>query len=60
MNSAEMESQVRIAKVMSNPIRLAILDILRQRVASPNEVHKELGLGLSSVSHHFRLLKDGG
>lgn len=46
MYDTTMDPRVRMAKVESNPVRLAILDVLRQRVASPVE--------LSMVCPRFR------
>jgi DNA-binding transcriptional ArsR family regulator len=43
-------------KVMSNPIRVRALTILNERVASPNELAKELEEGLSQVSYHVKVL----
>jgi hypothetical protein len=37
-----------------------ILSILNERIASPNELSKELGEGLSQVSYHVKVLKDYG
>lgn len=44
------------ARVMSNPVRVQALTILNERVASPNELAKELGEGLSQVSYHVKVL----
>lgn len=43
-------------KVMSNAVRVRALTILNERVASPNELAKELGEGLSQVSYHVKVL----
>jgi DNA-binding transcriptional ArsR family regulator len=48
----------RIAKALSHPMRARILAILNERVASPNELAKELGEGLSQVSYHVKVLSD--
>ncbi len=37
---------------------MQILTILNDRMASPNELSKELREGLSQVSYHFKILKD--
>lgn len=58
MNAAAMDPRVRMAKAESNPVRFAILNILRQRVASPNELSKELGVSMSLASNHVKVLKD--
>jgi DNA-binding transcriptional ArsR family regulator len=46
----------QLAKAASHPLRMRILTILDQRVASPNEMAKELGVPLGNVSYHTRQL----
>jgi DNA-binding transcriptional ArsR family regulator len=46
----------RFAKAAAHPLRMQILTILNQRVASPNEIAKELGEPLGNVSYHTRML----
>jgi|GEM_PF-3151758 Bacterial regulatory protein, arsR family. len=58
MNAAAMDPRVRMAKAESNPVRFAILNILRQRVASPTELSKELGVSMSLASNHVKVLKE--
>lgn len=48
----------RLAKAFAHPLRVEILTILDQRVASPNEIANELDEGLSLVSYHVKVLKD--
>ena len=48
----------RIMKALGNRLRVEILAILNDRIASPNELSKELGEGLSQVSYHVQVLKD--
>jgi DNA-binding transcriptional ArsR family regulator len=45
-------------KALSHPLRVEILTILNERMASPNELSKELEEGLSQVSYHVKVLKD--
>jgi DNA-binding transcriptional ArsR family regulator len=45
-------------KALAHELRVDILTILTERVASPNELAKELGEGLSQVSYHVNVLKD--
>jgi len=47
-------------KALGHPLRIAILTILNDRMASPNELSKELDEGLSQVSYHVEALKDYG
>jgi DNA-binding transcriptional ArsR family regulator len=47
-----------LVKSLAHELRVEILAILNERVASPNELAKELGEGLSQVSYHVKVLKD--
>jgi DNA-binding transcriptional ArsR family regulator len=48
----------RVVKGLSHPLRVDILAIFNDRVASPTELSKELEEGLSQVSYHVKVLKD--
>lgn len=48
----------RFVKALAHPLRVQILMILNERMASPNELSKELEEGLSQVSYHVKVLKD--
>jgi DNA-binding transcriptional ArsR family regulator len=48
----------RLVKALAHPLRVEILIILNERMASPNELSKELDEGLSQVSYHVKVLKD--
>jgi DNA-binding transcriptional ArsR family regulator len=43
---------------MAHPLRVEILAILNDRMASPNQLKKELEEGLSQVSYHVKVLRD--
>lgn len=47
----------RLAMVIGHPIRIDALRILNERVASPSELAKELGMDLSQVSYHIKELR---
>lgn len=47
----------RVAKAVSHPMRMRILTILNQRVASPSELAVELGEPLGQVSYHVKRLE---
>jgi DNA-binding transcriptional ArsR family regulator len=49
-----------LLKAISHPLRHRLLGLLDDRVASPNELARELGLPLGRVSYHIRLLADLG
>ncbi|HEY7950636.1 MAG TPA: winged helix-turn-helix domain-containing protein [Solirubrobacterales bacterium] len=48
----------KLVKALAHPLRVEILMILNERMASPNELSKELEEGLSQVSYHVKVLKD--
>lgn len=48
----------RVIKGLGHPLRVEILAILNDRMASPNELSKELEEGLSQVSYHVKVLRD--
>jgi len=48
----------KLVKALAHQLRVEILTILNERMASPNELSKELGEGLSQVSYHVKVLKD--
>ena len=48
----------RLIKALAHPLRADILAILNERVASPNELAKGLGEGLSQVSYHVKVLNE--
>lgn len=47
-----------LVKALAHELRVEILAILNERMASPNELAKELSEGLSQVSYHVKVLKD--
>lgn len=50
----------RLVKALGHPLRIKILEILTERVASPNRLSGELDAGLSHVAYHTRALDDCG
>ncbi len=46
----------RLVRALSHPVRVRILEILSERVASPNDLSEELGVELSHVAYHTRTL----
>jgi DNA-binding transcriptional ArsR family regulator len=57
-NAGELDEA--LLKAISHPLRHRLLGLLDERVASPNELARELGLPLGRVSYHIRLLADLG
>jgi DNA-binding transcriptional ArsR family regulator len=48
----------RLVKAMGHPVRNDALSILNERVASPNEIAKELDESVGHVSYHIKVLKE--
>ena len=49
-------SDPAVVKALSHPLRIQILGLLEDRVASPNELSQELDAPLGNVSYHVREL----
>jgi DNA-binding transcriptional ArsR family regulator len=50
----------QLVKALGHPVRAEALTILNTRVASPNEIAKELGLPVGNVSYHVNELEKLG
>ncbi len=50
----------RLVKALAHPLRIKILEILSERVASPNWISGDLDAGLSHVAYHTRTLDKCG
>jgi DNA-binding transcriptional ArsR family regulator len=48
----------RLVRALGHPVRVHSLTILNERVASPNEISKELGESVGHVSYHIKVLKE--
>lgn len=48
----------RVVRAMGHPVRVQALAILNERVASPNEIAKELDQTVGHVSYHVKVLKE--
>lgn len=46
----------RMAKAMAHPVRAEALRVLNQRVASPSDIAREIGLPVANVSYHVNTL----
>jgi DNA-binding transcriptional ArsR family regulator len=46
----------RLVRALAHPLRVQILEILSERVASPNDLSEELGVDLGHVAYHTRTL----
>jgi DNA-binding transcriptional ArsR family regulator len=58
MASEQQAIDQRIMKALSHPLRLRMLTLLNQKVASPSELAQELDEPLGNVSYHMRFLAD--
>ena len=50
----------RLVRALGHPLRIKILEILTERVASPNRLSDDLEAGLSHVAYHTRALDKCG
>lgn len=50
----------RLVRALAHPLRIKILEILTERVASPNRLSGDLDAGLSHVAYHTRALDKCG
>jgi DNA-binding transcriptional ArsR family regulator len=50
----------QLAKALSHPLRISILEVLEQEMASPTELSKKLKCGLSKMGYHVKVLRDTG
>lgn len=48
----------RLVRAMGHPVRVQALIILNERIASPNEISKELSQSVGHVSYHIKVLKE--
>ena len=55
-----VELDEALLRAISHPLRHRLLGMLDGRIASPNQLARELGLPLGRVSYHIRLLSDLG
>jgi hypothetical protein len=46
----------RLVRALAHPLRIQILEVLTERVASPNLIAAELNTGVSHVAYHTRAL----
>ena len=47
----------RVVRAMGHPVRVQALVILNERVASPNEIAKELDQTVGHVSYHIKVVE---
>jgi DNA-binding transcriptional ArsR family regulator len=50
----------RLVRALAHPLRVQILEILTERIASPNLVSEQLAIDLSHVAYHIRTLEKCG
>jgi len=54
------EMQCEICKALAHPLRIAIVDMLKDEEASAADLIAELGLSKANLSKHMALLTHGG
>lgn len=58
MAPTEAPSPYLVAKALTHPMRAKVLEILDRRIASPVEISNQLGIGVSHVSYHVKVLRE--
>ena len=58
--AAELAQLAHWLQVLGHPNRLGIFDLLMEGVQCNCEIHERLGLSLSLISHHMRILEQAG
>jgi DNA-binding transcriptional ArsR family regulator len=58
MNSDAIDQ--RLVRALAHPLRVQILEILSERIASPNDLSEELGVDLGHIAYHTRTLNSCG
>ena len=56
----ERQALIRMLKALGEPTRLGIFDMLMEGVQCNCEIAERLGLSLSLISHHLRVLREVG
>jgi ArsR family transcriptional regulator, arsenate/arsenite/antimonite-responsive transcriptional repressor len=57
-NTVAPEKLARWLQALGHPNRVLIFDLLMEGVQCNCEIHERLGLSLSLISHHMRLLEE--
>ena len=57
MKAVYIIDDVKIAKILVDPMRRAILDLLRQKPMTQAGLADELGLTAASLNHHIKILR---
>jgi hypothetical protein len=57
-NKKAANAEHLVAKAFAHPLRVQIMIILNERVASPNRLSQELGRSLNLVAYHVRVLEE--
>ncbi|MDP5170140.1 MAG: metalloregulator ArsR/SmtB family transcription factor, partial [Bacteroidia bacterium] len=54
-----LETSTEVLRAMAHPIRLAVVDVLKDgQKLSVTEIHELLNIEQAVASHHLRILKD--
>ncbi len=60
MKTVKTENLAAALRMLGDPTRLAIFDLLMQGVQCNCEVGDRLGLPMNLISHHLKVLRDAG
>ncbi len=59
-DDALFERQARLCQVLSDPKRLRLLELLRDREYGVGELAESLGIAYPNVSQHLNVMRDAG
>ena len=57
MKAVYIVNDLKVAKILVDPMRRAILDLLRQRPMTQAQLAQELGLTGASLNYHIKKLR---
>lgn len=61
LQDASLEKATGMLKAMAHPIRISIMDFLKNgEKMTVTQIHERLGIEQSTTSHHLGILKDKG
>jgi len=59
-NRRKYETKARIVKAMAHPVRLFIIDCLKQKKRCVCDLSEMVGIDVSTVSRHLRVMETAG
>lgn len=60
LNTDSSRDMAELLKTIAHPVRIGILQMLREGEKNLHELYEELGCSQSAMSQHIRILRDRG